>query len=160
MKTVIRKNDVNYPQDRIPSSFDSENVAYGDTNVKEKLDEISSNLPLYRIWYNNNPDTSFAAQPISIPTLSDYAYIEVVYRRYSGQNYFVTTGLVPVINGGGAECVATANAQVYTRDIAINTTSETISFTDCLRIGTYGDPNSYVVANTSIVPYFICGRKN
>lgn len=44
MKTVIRKNDVNYPQDRIPSSFDSENVAYGDTNVKEKLDEISSNL--------------------------------------------------------------------------------------------------------------------
>lgn len=44
MKTVIRKNDVNYPQDRIPSSFDSENVAYGDTNVKEKLDEISSKL--------------------------------------------------------------------------------------------------------------------
>lgn len=82
MKTVIRKNDVNYPQDRIPSSFDSENVAYGDTNVKEKLDEISSKLLHYQdynLTYSLNAnelkmmkiDNNFAHTPISIIAQSD-----------------------------------------------------------------------------------------
>lgn len=98
MKTVIRKNDVNYPQDRIPSSFDSENVAYGDTNVKEKLDEISSNLS--QITASNIPSNSYVQVDYPSGFNRSNTYVISIRAVGSDTNYFDVDGYVRTVNGG------------------------------------------------------------
>lgn len=41
---IIRKDGTNYPVYKMPSTYESERVTYGDSNVKDELDAINSNL--------------------------------------------------------------------------------------------------------------------
>lgn len=50
---IIRKNGTNHPVYKMPSTYESERVTYGDSNVKDELDAINSNLSAHTYDYSN-----------------------------------------------------------------------------------------------------------
>lgn len=150
--------DINY--DNTVSGLASNKVQGAIDENAAAINTINSNLPFYKFWFNSSPGNDFAGQQIGVSGLSNYSYIEVVYRRYKGNNMFVTTGLVPVDDGYGCETVAVANAMIYTREFTMSKTNETITFTGCDRVGTYADNTGTTVQNSSLIPFMIIGHKN
>lgn len=109
------------------------------------------------LWENANSTTGFGAQTLSIPTLSNYSELKIVFRGYIGNNaMFVSQIPLSATVNNGFLCVGFSGAYVGFRDGNADLTLETVSFRTFYKIQPYGD--NYVADNDTNVPWYIYGR--
>lgn len=133
----------------------------GDGTVTGAISDINSK---FRTLLWSNPSTTLNAETISVPTLSNYNYIEIEctftggdpavvskYKVVDGTGWILVGGLDPN-NAGSVNAILNLGGRIFT----INTTANTIAFSNGLM--TYAG-TAYTDWNSRCVPLAIYGLK-
>lgn len=117
----------------------------GSLAVKELSRDIKGRI----VWENLQPSSAFSAQTITLSeSLSNYSYVEIIYKGVTSTNDIKTTGKLPIIEGLCPYLEYSADYS-YRRQIT-EFSGTTITFADAMY---YEKPSVSHATNNICIPY-------
>lgn len=137
----------------------NKDLIVGDTTTS--LEDVVINMNGLKgtvLWKNPNPTIEFANnQTISIP-LSDYDFVDFIYYDAANSPIFNNSGLIPIVGVYQSYMLKTCfNARIWYRNIAFNSSDNTMTFGAGNRLTNYG--GSIDQNNVAVVPVYVVGYK-
>lgn len=115
---------------------------------------VNSKVQMTKLWQNSSPDSSFAAQKVSV-NLSNYTHVGIIYKRSSSSNVFHPMA----IYRKSARGIFSTNSNGVFVKREINGVSNTyVEFAAGYYFASY-DSSTATASNASLIPYAIYGIK-